>query len=58
MRQTKIHKWDSPLKLFEREHLIEEGIRSKKELIDNIEYMSKFTTPCKECQKILNKLGR
>jgi len=58
MRQTKIHKWDSPLKLFEREHLIEEGIRSKKELIDNIEYMSKFTTPCKQCQKILNKLGR
>jgi len=58
MRQAKIITWTEPLKLFEREHLIEEGIRSKKELIDNIEYMSKFTTPCKQCQKILNKLGR
>ena len=56
MRQTKIHKWDSPLKLFEREHLIEEGIRSKAELIENLEWQRKYTTVCKECELIREKM--
>ena len=58
MRKQKIHKWDSNLKLFERKHLKSEGIRSKAELIENLEWQRKYTKPCKECQKILNKLGR
>jgi len=58
MRKQKIHKWDSNLKLFERNHLASHRIRSKAELIENLEWQRKYTKPCKECQKILNKLGR
>jgi len=58
MRQAKIITWTEPLKLFEREHLKSEGIRSKAELIDSIEWAKEWTKPCKQCQKILTKLGR
>jgi hypothetical protein len=56
MRQAKIITWTEPLKLFEREHLIEEGIRSKAELIENLEWQRKYTKPCKECELIREKL--
>ena len=58
MRKQKIHKWDSNLKLFERNHLASHRIRSKAELIDSIEWAKEWTKPCKECQKILLKLNK
>jgi len=56
MRKQKIHKWDSNLKLFERKHLKSEGIRSKAELIENLEWQRKYTTVCKECELIREKM--
>ena len=56
MRQQKIHKWDSPLKLFEKQHLASEGIRSKAELEDSLNWQLEFTEECQECKKIREKL--
>jgi len=56
MRKQKIHKWDSNLKLFERNHLASHRIRSKAELIENLEWQRKYTTVCKECELIREKM--
>ena len=56
-RTTQYHKWTSPLKLFEKEHLLQEGIRSKKELEESIAWAEKYTEQCEKCKLILTKLG-